>query len=98
MSMLNSVTIPNPKTESNSESYTNSPDYYRLNAQADTTSSLQLNNVYPLTTGRGMTVAVIDTGIDPMFDSHIFKNTQESLDGRDDDNNGYIDKRNNYFR
>lgn len=64
---------------------------YKFNAMTDTASNLQLNSVYPLTKGKGMLIAEIDTGVSTMFESHIFHNTKESLDGRDDDHNGYID-------
>ena len=44
-------------------------------------------------TGRGVTVAVLDSGMMniPSLRPAIWFNTDESLNGKDDDNNGYVD-------
>ena len=44
-------------------------------------------------TGRGVTVAVIDTGIlpAPSLSRALAKNPKEELNGKDDDGNGLID-------
>lgn len=64
---------------------------YKFNAMTDTASNLQLSSVYSLSKGKGMLIAEIDTGVSTMYESHIFHNNKESLDGHDDDHNGYID-------
>ena len=44
-------------------------------------------------TGRGVTVAVLDSGLMtvPALKSAMWRNTDESLNGKDDDQNGYVD-------
>ena len=44
-------------------------------------------------TGRGVTVAVLDSGLMniPALRSAVWRNTDESLNGKDDDQNGYVD-------
>ena len=75
-----------------STSHESVPILYKFNATTDILSSLQLSNIYPITQGKGILIAEIDTGISTMFESHIFHNTMEiPNNGKDDDGNGYID-------
>ena len=61
---------------------------HKFDVNTGITSNLQLNNIYPYSKGQGMLIAEIDTGIDPMYNAHVFRNIHETYDGRDDDNNG----------
>jgi len=44
-------------------------------------------------TGKGITIALLDTGIHitPSLISALWRNPKEKLNGKDDDNNGYVD-------
>jgi subtilisin family serine protease len=49
---------------------------------------------WPRTTGRGVVVAVIDTGVDtdhPAVRDRLWNNPGEAVTGRDDDGNGFVD-------
>jgi subtilisin family serine protease len=56
---------------------------------------IQADQVWKLegVTGKGTTVAINDAGIYdiPCFDSALWRNPKESLNGKDDDANGYVD-------
>ena len=57
---------------------------------ADATSNTKLQRGY---TGRGVTVAVLDSGLMniPALRPAAWRNMDESLNGKDDDQNGYVD-------
>lgn len=51
-------------------------------------------SAWDVATDSDVTVAVVDTGIDyrhPDLDGNIWTNSRETVDGRDDDENGYVD-------
>ena len=57
-------------------------------------ADIDATSAWDMTTGGGVTVAVIDTGVDynhPDLRSNIWRNPNESLNGSDDDGNGFID-------
>jgi len=50
--------------------------------------------VWPQTTGRGIVVAVVDSGVDidhPLLRDRIWRNPAETVNGLDDDGNGFVD-------
>ena len=79
------------RTKIHPQTHVNSNTFHSINKISSIYSNLQLSNVYSLTKGSGELIADIDTGIDPMFESNVFHNPNESIDGVDNDHNGFID-------
>ena len=65
----------------------------KANSDPSIISSLHLSNIYNITKGENVKVAVIDTGISLLYENNIYHNTLEmnGKTGVDDDNNSYID-------
>ncbi len=53
--------------------------------------NLNLNEVYQITKGENVKIALIDTGISDFYEDNIQYNDKEIPNGIDDDNNSYID-------
>ena len=76
---------------------TASDPYYRRQKYL---STLKIPAAWDVTTGTATTIAVIDTGINrqhPEFSGRLWVNADEVPgNGRDDDNNGFVDDINGY--
>ena len=54
---------------------------------------IKADKAWPHATGKGVTIALCDTGlmVTPALMRAVWKNPNEQLNGKDDDNNGYVD-------
>jgi subtilisin family serine protease len=54
---------------------------------------IKADRAWPLATGKGVVIALCDTGlmVTPALTRALWKNPNETLNGKDDDGNGYVD-------
>lgn len=94
----------NPGFSASSTTYPNDPGFTYLWGLQNTGQApfygtagadIRAPEAWSVTTGSpGVTIAVIDTGVDythPDLSANIWRNPRETLNGRDDDGNGYVD-------
>ena len=86
--------MQNPTIPSNFSNTSRPP-----NDQAILSHGYTVISVVVITKNKEVTIAIIDTGIDyyhPEFETSLYHNSHEVINGIDDDKNGYIDDLNGY--